>query len=469
MKNKLFFLTVLSLFSLSVSGQNERFTGTWEGTLQAGVDLKIVFHIAKDGKVKADSPDQSAFGLPCSDAIINQNEIRFEITEVKASYTGKLVNDSTMEGIFTQGVDLPLSLKKKGNPGLRKRPQTPLPPFPYSTEEVIYPNADSTLRFGATLSIPAGKGPFPAVVLITGSGPQNRDEEILGHKFFMVLADHLTRNGILVLRADDRGVGKSTGNFSKATSEDFAKDISTHVDYLLTRNEVNKKWIGLIGHSEGGMIAPMVAAARKDIAFLVLMAGPGVKCMDLLVEQNVAIARTAGTSEAAMDGLRTLFRKMATAVLATADMKTAFASASAIADDWAAQTDSSIQQSLGVETKKKRDQYVRSLVLEFQTPWFRYFLQFDPAPWLQKIKCPVLAINGEKDIQVISGQNLPGMKAALKKSKSKNYEVKELPGLNHLFQTCTACNTGEYGELEETLSPLALNSISEWLGRIIPK
>ena len=394
MKNKLFFLTVLSLFSLSVSGQNERFTGTWEGTLQAGVDLKIVFHIAKDGKVKADSPDQSAFGLPCSDAIINQNEIRFEITEVKASYTGKLVNDSTMEGIFTQGVDLPLSLKKKGNPGLRKRPQTPLPPFPYSTEEVIYPNADSTLRFGATLSIPAGKGPFPAVVLITGSGPQNRDEEILGHKFFMVLADHLTRNGILVLRADDRGVGKSTGNFSKATSEDFAKDISTHVDYLLTRNEVNKKWIGLIGHSEGGMIAPMVAAARKDIAFLVLMAGPGVKCMDLLVEQNVAIARTAGTSEAAMDGLRTLFRKMATAVLATADMKTAFASASAIADDWAAQTDSSIQQSLGVETKKKRDQYVRSLVLEFQTPWFRYFLQFDPAPWLQKIKCPVLAING---------------------------------------------------------------------------
>lgn len=469
MKNKLFFLTVLSLFSLSVSGQNEKFTGTWEGTLQAGVDLKIVFHIAKDGKVKADSPDQSAFGLPCSDAIINQNEIRFEITEVKASYTGKLVNDSTMEGIFTQGVDLPLTLKKKGNPGLRKRPQTPLPPFPYSTEEVIYPNADSTLRFGATLSIPAGKGPFPAVVLITGSGPQNRDEEILGHKFFMVLADHLTRNGILVLRADDRGVGKSTGNFSKATSEDFAKDISTHVDYLLTRNEVNKKWIGLIGHSEGGMIAPMVAAARKDIAFLVLMAGPGVKCMDLLVEQNVAIARTAGTSEAAMDGLRTLFRKMATAVLATADMKTAFASASAIADDWAAQTDSSIQQSLGVETKKKRDQYVRSLVLEFQTPWFRYFLQFDPAPWLQKIKCPVLAINGEKDIQVISGQNLPGMKAALKKSKSKNYEVKELPGLNHLFQTCTACNTGEYGELEETLSPLALNSISEWLGRIIPK
>lgn len=457
------------MFSLSVSGQNERFTGTWEGTLQAGVDLKIVFHIAKDGKVKADSPDQSAFGLPCSDAIINQNEIRFEITEVKASYTGKLVNDSTMEGIFTQGVDLPLSLKKKGNPGLRKRPQTPLPPFPYSTEEVIYPNADSTLRFGATLSIPAGKGPFPAVVLITGSGPQNRDEEILGHKFFMVLADHLTRNGILVLRADDRGVGKSTGNFSKATSEDFAKDISTHVDYLLSRNEVNKKWIGLIGHSEGGMIAPMVAAARKDIAFLVLMAGPGVKCMDLLVEQNVAIARTAGTSEAAMDGLRTLFRKMATVVLATADMKTAFASASAIADDWAAQTDSSIQQSLGVETKKKRDQYVRSLVLEFQTPWFRYFLQFDPAPWLQKVKCPVLAINGEKDIQVIPGQNLPGIKAALKKSKSKNYEVKELPGLNHLFQTCTACNTGEYGELEETLSPLALNSISEWLGRIIPK
>jgi pimeloyl-ACP methyl ester carboxylesterase len=334
---------------------------------------------------------------------------------------------------------------------------------------VIYPNADSTLRFGATLSIPPGKGPFPAVVLITGSGPQTRDEEILGHKLFMVLADHLTRNGILVLRADDRGVGKSTGNFSKATSEDFAKDISTHVDYLLSRNEVNKNWIGLIGHSEGGMIAPMVAAARKDIAFLVLMAGPGVKCMDLLVEQNVAIARTAGTSEAAMDGLRTLFRKTANTVLATADMKTAFAGASAAADEWAASTDSTVLQLLGVETKKKRDQYIRSLVLEFQTPWFRYFLQFDPAPWLQKIKCPVLAINGEKDIQVIPAQNLPGMKAALKKSKSKNYEVKELPGLNHLFQTCKTCNTGEYGELEETLSPLALNSISEWLAKIISK
>ena len=450
-----------------------KFAGTWQGVLNVGAELRIVFHIKEDGKggfiSTADSPDQSAYGLTCDKTTVNDNEVTISMNDLNASYNGRLVNDSTIEGIFTQGAELPLTLKKtvKSENKERKRPQTPQPPYPYTSVEVEYRNADKTLSYGATITIPEGNGPFPAAVLITGSGPQNRDEEILGHKLFAVIADHLTRKGFIILRVDDRGIGKSTGEFKKATSEDFASDVSSSVDYLLSRPEADPKKIGLIGHSEGGMIAPMVAVQRKDISFIVLLAGPGVQIMELMAEQNEAIARSAGVSDKALTEIKPLYRVVVKSILEAADSASAINRTSGIIENWYVNKDKNVLEELNMATAEQRNKYVTEMVKGLQSPWFRYFLRFDPGKYLEQLKCKVLALNGDRDVQVISRQNLPGIDAALKKSHSKNYEIKELAGLNHLFQSCKKCTVQEYGELEETISPVALDMISKWMEKNI--
>lgn len=452
---------------LSLAQPSSKFIGTWEGTLNVGIELRIVFHISEDGNggfvTTADSPDQSAYELKCDVTTIKNSDLTIKMSDLDASFTGKLVNDSTIEGLFTQRAEFPLVLKKTEKVQEKIRPQTPQPPFPYKSEEVIYSNADQSLQYGATITIPSGKGPFPAIVLITGSGPQDRDETILGHKLFAVIADHLTKKGFIVVRTDDRGVGKSTGIFIEATTEDFAKDVSSSVDYLLSRPEVDKKKVGLVGHSEGGMIAPIVAVKRKDINFIVLLAGPGVPVIDLMAEQNAAIAKASGATDEIAEEIKPLFKTVATAIMNAPDSVLAFATASGIIEGWAATKSKEALAELDFETVSKRNTYVFEMVKEFKTPWFRYFMKFDPGFYLEQLTCKVLALNGEKDIQVISGQNLPGIERSLKKSGSKVYEVKELPGMNHLFQTCTKCNLEEYGKLDETFSPFALQTISDWL------
>ncbi|MFZ9388343.1 MAG: alpha/beta hydrolase family protein [Chitinophagaceae bacterium] len=443
------------------------FAGTWQGTLQVGMDLRIVFHIRDDGKggytATADSPDQSAYGLKCDKTSASGNEITITMDDLRASYTGKLVNDTTITGTFIQGAELPLTLVKKEKIEERKRPQTPRPPFPYRSEDIVFSTGDGSLTYGATLTIPEGKGPFPAALLITGSGAQNRDEEIFGHKPFAVIADHLTRKGIIVMRVDDRGVGKSTGNFQLATSADFATDVNNSLDYLLARPETDPKKTGLIGHSEGGMIAPMVAANRKNIAFVILLAGPGVQIIDLMAEQNEAVARSSGVSEKALPEIKPLFREIARANLRSKDSSEAFSGALAAVESWAAGKDPAILNELQLSTREEREKYIENSNKSLQTPWFRYFLAFDPGPYLEKLKCKVLALNGDRDIQVVASQNLQGIEASLKKGRSKEYKVISLPGLNHLFQTCQTCTIREYAQLEETFSPVALNIISDWL------
>lgn len=445
-----------------------KFTGTWQGSLNVGIELRLVFHIRDDGAggftSTADSPDQSAYGLKCDKTTVDGDKLSISMDELSAAYSGKLVNDSTIDGTFTQGgASIPLLLKKTEKIIERNRPQTPKPPFPYRSEEVEYFNKDKSLRFGATVTIPNGAGPFPAAVLITGSGPQNRDEEIMEHKIFAVIADHLTRKGFMVLRADDRGVGKSTGNFEDATTADFAADAASHVDYLLTLPETDKNKIGLIGHSEGGMIAPMVAAERKDIHFIVLLAGPGVPIMDLMTEQSAAVLQSSGVSAKALAQYKPLYRQLVSVVVSNKDTTTAFIITKDKMRKWANEQKPEILKELKLQEAEDQIGFAELIVRSASTKWFRYFFEFDPAPYLKKLQCRVLALNGDKDVQVLASQNLPGIEKALKKSKANSIEIRSLPGLNHLFQTCSTCTVQEYGQLEETISPVALDAISSWL------
>lgn len=466
----IFFLLSLALNALTAQ-ENKRFIGTWEGTLNVGVDLRIVFHVRETGtgalESTADSPDQSAFGIPCDETKVNGDNLAIEMKSLNAVFNGKLINDSLIDGTFTQGMEFPLRLKRVSKPSARNRPQTPQPPFPYKSEDVEYDTRQKTHRLAATITIPQGEGPFPAALLVTGSGPQNRDEEILGHKLFAVLADHLTRNGFIVLRVDDRGVGKSTGVFDNATSADFAVDVHSSIDYLLTRPEVNRKKIGLIGHSEGGMIAPIVSTQRKDISFIVLMAAPGIPILELMAQQNSAIFQSAGISKSATDTYSTLYQNVIRETLSAPDSTAAILKARQVVQQWADTVPPAILKELGLDDTTKRENTVVTVAKIMSQPWFRYFLAFDPGPYLQKLDTKVLAINGSRDIQVIPGSNLAGIKNALKKSKSKNTEVKELEGLNHLFQSCKLCTLEEYGILEQTIAPAALSTISDWLARYV--
>jgi fermentation-respiration switch protein FrsA (DUF1100 family) len=326
-----------------------------------------------------------------------------------------------------------------------RRPQNPTKPYPYRDEEVAYDNKAQNVTLAATLTIPPGKGPFPAVVLITGSGPQDRDESLLGHKPFLVLSDYLTRHGIAVLRADDRGTGKSTGDFATATTADFATDTEAGVAYLKTRPEIDAHKIGLIGHSEGGIIAPMIAARNPEVAFIVMMAGSGVPGDEILVAQVQAIAESSGKTHE--EAVKAAVRQREILALIKAEKDPAKLEKE-LREKLATE---GLEAQLGVEIKA------------LTSPWFRYFMTYDPAIALRKVTCPVLAINGEKDMQVPPKQNLPPIRKALEQGGNKHFEVDELPGLNHLFQTAKTGSPNEYAQIEETMSPVALEKMASWI------
>jgi len=469
MKKKLFSL-LFSLFAFVVLNAQADFSGNWNGTLNVAGELRLVLHITQlpDGSYSGtlDSPDQNASGIKCDTVTIAAGDaLNFTINKLRVSYTGKLLNDSTLSGTFTQGVNVPLNFNRTGTPFIARqiiRPQTPKPPFPYRSEEVIY-NANG-LQYGGTITIPQGSGPFPAVVLITGSGQQDRDETIFNHKPFAVLADTLTRNGFIVLRVDDRGKGNSSGNFAASTSADFAQDVNASVNYLKTRREVNDKKIGLLGHSEGGMIAPMVASSRKDINFMVLLAAPGVKITDLMAEQNAAVLRSAGLDSSLAESYKPVYTQIINAIVSAPDTTAAMNNALNILNSWQAKTDTATLKKLGFLKPDDNKQYIGSMIAVAYTPWFKYFIAFDPQVYLTRLKkVKVLALNGSRDIQVVSKQNLPAVRSALVQGSTKKFEVKELPGLNHLFQTCKKCTVMEYGQLQETIASVALQAITGWL------
>jgi hypothetical protein len=427
--------------------------GIWSGTLDTGaITLRIVFHITntEDGLTATmDSPDQNAKGLPVTAVTRSGSALILELKQVGGKFEGKINNDLTViDGTWTQGgASLPLTLKRVKDAAKleRRRPQNPKKPYPYREEEVTYDNKAAGIRLAATLTVPPGEGPFPAVVLITGSGPQDRDETLLGHRPFLVLADYLTRQGITVLRADDRGVGQSGGNFATATTADFATDAEAGVAYLKTRPEADPQKIGLIGHSEGAIIAPMVAARNPDVTFLVMMAGSGVPGDEILVAQVLLISEASGRSHAQAEQSAAEEREILAMVKQEKDN---------------AVLEKELREKLAGKIPEAR---LGVQIKALDSPWFRYFVEYDPATALRRVTCPVLAITGEKDLQVPPKQNLPAIRKALEAAGNKNFEVVELPGLNHLFQTAKTGAPSEYAEIEETMSPVAIEKITSWI------
>ena len=448
--------------------RSAKLPGTWEGKISVGVELRVVFHFAIDSSGQltgtTDSPDQGVKDVPCSNILMNGDSLSLDVKNFGASFRGIFKSDSAISGELIQGKSIDLVLKKVLKVSTLNRPQTPVPPFPYVSEDVEYDNTSHNLHYGATITIPKGKGPFPAVLLITGSGPQNRDEEILEHKPFLIIADELSRNGIMVMRVDDRGMGKSSGTFSNSTTADFADDVNTSIEYLKKRKEVDTRHLGMLGHSEGGMIAPMVASKRNDIDFIVLLAAPGQKVTKLMQEQNVAILLSSGFDKKTADAYGQLYYNMEVAVLSSNNPEDSKVKLKAAIKEWKKNTPlNTVIATTGIRDDSTQEKFIQSISAGFNSSWFKYFLQFDPYPYLSKLHCRVLALNGDKDLQVLSQPNLAGIKSALQKSKSPGFEVKEMPGLNHLFQHCKKCTVAEYGQLEESFSPEVLQMISNWI------
>jgi pimeloyl-ACP methyl ester carboxylesterase len=444
--------------SLAVSAQD--ITGDWTGLLKAGaMQVHIVFHISKQDtgyNTLMDSPDQGVNGIPTASTRLVGQQLTLECAQPKIEYSGEW-KDSVISGTFRQaGLSFPLELRR-GKPVPPARPQTPVKPYPYTEEDVRFENKGAGVTLAGTLTLPPGKGTFPVVVLITGSGPQDRNETLMGHKSFLVIADALTRRGIAVLRYDDRGTAQSTGDFSKGTSADFATDVEAAVAYLKTRKEINTRRMGLIGHSEGGLIAPMVAARNKDIRFIVLLAGPGVRGEEIILSQQQLIMQASAWNKVTQDLLEVNRGAMDIVVGDTLRLEHL--------DTLKKQLAVYFEQKLTQfpELKASGPQGTKGAIDGITTPWMAYFLAYDPAPALEQLHCPVLAMAGSKDLQVSPEENLVAIGRASEKGGNKRLEVKEFPDLNHLFQECKTGLPSEYGTIEQTFSPAALEYLGNWV------
>ena len=447
---------------------DEGLAGTWQGALRVGpVELRLVFQFEQDdaGKLGGTltSIDQTPNPIPLSAVQLADGQVTAAVAAIGGEFSGKLNKDkSAIEGKWKQsGSEFDLIVKRVAEAPAMKRPQEPKPPFPYDVEEVAFENSAAQITLAGTFTKPKGPGPHPAVVMITGSGPQDRDETVMGHKPFAVIADDLTRHGIAVLRFDDRGVGKSTGDFSAATHNDFVGDALAAVDWLKGRPEINARQIGLIGHSEGGVVAPLAAVQRPDdVAFIVMLAGVGVPMRELLAQQGQDIGRTMGLSEASLARDADVEGEFYDALRNDENLPT---------DELKQKLTDLIQGSLDELSDEERDklgvtpEVIKARVDAAVTPWFRELAMYDPGPTLEKVRCPVLALNGALDVQVAADANLNAISTAIKRGGNHDVTTLKLPGLNHLFQECETGSIAEYSRIEQTFAPAALDAVSAWI------
>lgn len=444
------FAAIFALLLTALPCAAQEVTGDWNGTYETPArKVPLVLHLRTvDGALAAavDSPSQGRMAAPASTVIREDSLIRLIVPDTMA-FEGRVTPDGqTIEGRWRMGrVIVPIKFSRGVGSTAARRPQTPVAPLPYREEEVAYRNPAAGIRLAATLTLPRGEGPFPAVILVAGSGAQNRDEQSVdGHRPFAVLADHLTRRGIAVLRVDKRGVGFSTGDYEAATLTDFTSDVEAGLAYLRGRPDISR--IGLLGHSEGGLIAPLVASRDPKVAFVVMLAGPGVAFADVLPLQSARSSQAAGASPAAIEKRMESDREILKAVLAAPSEAAAF---NAARDLFAARAPRATIATLDAQAR------------QITRPWARTLLSYDPAPALRTLQMPVLALNGAKDVQVPPDQSLPAIRKAL--AGNRDATVVELPGLNHMFQTAGTGGLSEYAAIEESLAPSMLNLVSDWI------
>ncbi len=443
---------------------------SWKGFLKAGpreFDFQIRVFQDENKKLhaKLDSFSENLGDLGLEITKSDETSFDFKLPITKAAYVGKFNADKNrIEGKWQQGGgEFDLNFEKIGLAATRsvtppKRPQNPEKPLPYREREVEYENAADKVTLSGTLTLPKPPGKYPAAILISGSGGQDRNESLLDHKPFLILSDHLTRAGFAVLRFDDRGIGKSTGDHATADTRDFARDVAAAIDFLKQQVEIDPTKIGLIGHSEGGLIAPIVATSRNDVAFIVMLAGPGVTGREIVLNQTGLIEQAEGASPE-VSAINREFLAVTFELMASDKTNDEIKSLLRVRFE-------ELRQKLPKEKQAEMTSAVfESSVTPMLSPWFRYFLTYDPRPALTKVRCPILALNGSLDLQVDPKLNLPELKTALAASGNKDIQVVELPGLNHLFQTAKTGSPTEYRAIEETMSPSALNTISDWLSK----
>ncbi len=446
MKNIILFLLLFA--ALQSQAQIE---GYWKGEMNVGVQkLETAFDIkaVENGYAATfDVPAQGAYDIPVDETTFQDGHLQLTMSALGARYSGTL-KDDVIEGEFTQnGMTIPLNLARAEKKEQQKtRPQDPQPPFHYQIEEVTFVNEKEGNTLAGTLTIPEGEGPFPAMVLVSGSGQQNRDEELMNHRPFWVIADYCARQGIAVLRYDDRGVGGSDGEVKNATSMDFSYDAEAAFDYLRKRKEINATKVGILGHSEGGVINFMVSARRPEVAFLVSLAGPSVNGIAVLKEQQAAILRASGMTEEMVQFNGNANAQMFDIIETSNDREEADTLLRQLLKGWG-----------------YNEELTEQTVGQMASPWMYYFLRYDPTDAIVKTNCPALLLNGSKDLQVIASQNLPGYEKIIAEHGKTNLTLRELPDLNHLFQHCETGSPNEYFEIEETISPEVLEMIVEFV------
>lgn len=459
MLKKILFLYLVLLLSINSTAQE--ISGSWTGILEIqGTELPLILNFTKSEtsyKATLDSPKQGAKDIPVDEVIFSNKKLTVKINAFAIEYIGEWKSNKEILGTFKQGnFSAPMNLTN-GAVEIKKS-QTPAEPFPYHTEKVEFKNTTENILLAGTLSLPKKEGKFPAVILISGSGQQNRDSEIMGHKPFLVISDYLTRNGIAVLRYDDRGVGESSGDPTFSTSANFANDAAGAIEYLRSRKEIDSKKIGIIGHSEGGMIAPMLSANDKNIAFIVLLAGTGVPGDLLLLNQTYEIGKSQGLTEQQLQDAKIINQKIYNTIKSEQDELAMKKKLTAILESEMDQLPEAEHPS-----KAEREQALKKQVDAMTIPWITYFIRYNPHENLKKTKCPVLVLNGEKDIQVTAKLNTEGIAKSLQEGKNKNVQIKIFPNLNHLFQHCIECSVAEYAQIDETFSTEVLKTISDWI------
>ncbi len=428
--------------------------GLWEGTLTyPGLEVRVALRIAGSADaaqtVNLLRPDQTDTELQASNTSFEGESLRVEFESVDATFDGDLSqNGQSLEGEWRQGTRTwSFALQRVDQISSRPRPQTPVPPYPYVEEEATFTNAEADATLAGTVTLPNETGTFPAVILISGAGAQDRDATILEHRPFRVLADYLTRIGIAVLRYDDRGTNASTGDRSQATSEDFADDVLAGVAFLESHSRVDRHRIGLIGHSEGGTIAFLAAARSPGVAFVVTMGTPGLPGLEYNLQFEECTARALGATEEQIAAKLSFQRRVLNVVAQATDLDAARAALHAIYS----------------EIPDVPENQIDATIDHLLSPWFRYNLVHDPSTTLQQVACPVLALFGEKDVQVPPAGNMEAMRVALESAGNADYQVVELDGLNHFFQTAVTGSPLEYGEISETFAPKAMKRISTWI------